>query len=48
VLFVGMFIGMAAGAAAGSALLAQFGWNAVIVLAVATSVAALAVRMWRR
>ncbi|WP_175771086.1 MFS transporter [Burkholderia ambifaria] len=48
VLFVGMFIGMASGAALGSALLAQLGWNAVIVLAVATSLAALAVRVWRR
>ena len=43
-----MFIGMAAGAALGSSLLAQRGWNAVIVLAVTTSLAALAVRMWRR
>jgi predicted MFS family arabinose efflux permease len=48
VLFVGMFIGMAAGAAIGSLLLAQLGWNAVIVLAVATSLGALAVRVWRR
>jgi predicted MFS family arabinose efflux permease len=48
VLFVGMFIGMAAGAAIGSMLLAQFGWIAVIVLAVATSLAALAVRIARR
>ncbi|RQS68413.1 MFS transporter [Burkholderia sp. Bp8963] len=48
VLFVGMFIGMAAGAAIGSLLLAQLGWNAVIVLAVVTSLAALGVRIWRR
>ncbi|OXH81819.1 MFS transporter, partial [Burkholderia multivorans] len=48
VLFVGMFIGMAAGAALGSLLLAQLGWNAVIALAVVTSLAALAVRMWRQ
>ncbi|EMH2964256.1 MFS transporter, partial [Burkholderia multivorans] len=47
VLFVGMFIGMAAGAALGGLLLAQLGWNAVIGLAVASSLAALAVRMWR-
>ncbi|MBN3820515.1 MFS transporter, partial [Paraburkholderia sp. Se-20369] len=47
-LFVGMFIGMAAGAAIGSQLLAQLGWTAVLVLAVATSLAALAVRIWRR
>ena len=48
VLFVGMFIGMAAGAAIGSLLLAQLGWNAVTGLAVVTSLAALAVRIWRR
>ncbi|MCL4650188.1 MFS transporter [Burkholderia multivorans] len=48
VLFVGMFIGMAAGAALGALLLAQLGWNAVIGLAVASSLAALAVRMWRQ
>ncbi|AJY16116.1 MFS transporter [Burkholderia multivorans] len=48
VLFVGMFIGMAAGAALGGLLLAQLGWNAVIGLAVASSLAALAVRMWRQ
>ncbi|HDR9338614.1 TPA: MFS transporter, partial [Burkholderia multivorans] len=47
VLFVGMFIGMAAGAALGGLLLTQLGWNAVIGLAVASSLAALAVRMWR-
>jgi predicted MFS family arabinose efflux permease len=48
VLFVGMFIGMAAGAGIGSLALAQWGWGGVIVLAVTTSLAALAVRMWRR
>ena len=48
VLFVGMFIGMAAGAAIGDLLLAQLGWNAVTGLAVVTSLAALAVRIWRR
>ncbi|UQP03554.1 MFS transporter [Burkholderia multivorans] len=48
VLFVGMFIGMAAGAALGGLLLTQLGWNAVIGLAVASSLAALAVRMWRQ
>ncbi|OJB25621.1 MFS transporter [Burkholderia ubonensis] len=48
VLFVGMFIGMAAGAAIGSQLLAQFGWTAVLALAVAASLAALATRIWRR
>ncbi|MDR8762885.1 putative transporter [Burkholderia multivorans] len=48
VLFVGMFIGMAAGAALGGLLLTQLGRNAVIGLAVASSLAALAVRMWRQ
>jgi predicted MFS family arabinose efflux permease len=48
VLFVGMFIGMAAGAGIGSLMLAQWGWAGVIALAVTTSVASLAVRMWRR
>lgn len=48
VLFVGMFIGMASGAALGSLLLAQFGWIAVIALAVASSLGALVVRLWRR
>jgi predicted MFS family arabinose efflux permease len=48
VLFVGMFIGMAAGAGIGSLMLAQWGWPGVIALAVTTSLAALAVRMWRR
>ena len=48
VLFVGMFIGMAAGAGIGSLALAQWGWGGVIALAVTTSLAALAVRMWPR
>ena len=48
VLFVGMFIGMAAGAAIGSLMLAQWGWIGVIAMAVSTSLAALAVRMWPR
>ncbi|MGG1947975.1 MFS transporter [Trinickia sp. NRRL B-1857] len=46
VLFVGMFIGMAAGAGLGSLMLAQWGWMGVIAMAVTTSLAALAVRMW--
>ena len=46
VLFVGMFIGMAAGAAIGSLVLAQWGWAGVISMAVATSLAALVVRVW--
>ncbi|MGV2287998.1 MFS transporter [Trinickia sp. YCB016] len=48
VLFVGMFIGMSAGAALGAMLLAQWGWMAVTALAVATSSAGLAIRLWRR
>ncbi len=43
-LFTGMFIGMAAGAALGSLLLAHGGWIGVMVLALAASAAALAVR----
>ena len=46
VLFVGMFIGMAGGAALGSLVLAQWGWIAVVGLAVLTSLLALAVRLW--
>jgi predicted MFS family arabinose efflux permease len=46
VLFVGMFTGMATGAGLGSLLLAQWGWGAVTALAVATSCAALGVRIW--
>lgn len=45
VLFVGMFIGMSAGAAIASLLFAQWGWLAVVGLAVTTSLAAFAVRM---
>lgn len=45
VLFVGMFIGMSAGAAIASLLFAQWGWLAVVALAVATSLLAFAVRM---
>jgi predicted MFS family arabinose efflux permease len=48
VLFVGMFVGMAAGAAIGSLMLAQWGWMGVIAMAVTTSLAALAVRLWPR
>jgi predicted MFS family arabinose efflux permease len=43
-----MFIGMAAGAALGSLALSQWGWVGVVALATATSLAALAARMWRR
>ncbi|EJL80565.1 arabinose efflux permease family protein [Herbaspirillum sp. CF444] len=46
VLFVSVFIGMATGAALGSLALAQWGWAAVVGLAMLTSLAALAVRMW--
>ncbi|WP_343586181.1 MFS transporter [Herbaspirillum sp.] len=46
VLFVGMFIGMAGGAALGSLALAQWGWIAVVGLAVLTSLLALTVRLW--
>lgn len=45
VLMTGMFIGMAAGAALGSLLLAHWGWMGVTLLAVAASLAALAVRI---
>ncbi|ALK32674.1 MFS transporter [Burkholderia plantarii] len=48
VLFVGMFIGMSGGAALGTLLFAQWGWTAVVVMAVVTSLVALAVRWWRR
>ncbi|MBN3726479.1 MFS transporter [Burkholderia sp. Ac-20379] len=48
VLFVGMFIGMSAGAGLATLLFAQWGWTAVVVLAVATSLTALAVRMLGR
>jgi predicted MFS family arabinose efflux permease len=39
---------MAAGAAVGSLMLAQWGWIGVIAMAVTTSLAALAVRLWPR
>ncbi|MDR3673258.1 MAG: MFS transporter [Holophaga sp.] len=45
VLFVGMFAGMAAGAAIASALLAQWGWMAVTVMATVSASAAWAVRL---
>lgn len=45
VLFVGMFIGMSAGAGAASLLFAEWGWTAVVALAVSTSILAFAVRM---
>ncbi len=45
VLMVGMFIGMATGAALGSALLAQWGWVGVMLLAAGAALAALGVRM---
>lgn len=44
VLFVGMFIGMAAGAAVASALLAQWGWISVMLMATVSASAACAVR----
>jgi predicted MFS family arabinose efflux permease len=47
-LFTGMFVGMAAGAALGSLALAQWGWQGVVALATASSIAALAVRRLRR
>jgi predicted MFS family arabinose efflux permease len=48
VLFVGMFIGMSTGAAIGTLLFAQWGWTAVVAMAVLTSIGALLVRVWRR
>jgi predicted MFS family arabinose efflux permease len=45
-LFTGMFVGMASGAALGSALLAHWGWSAVVGLALASALAALLVRCW--
>ncbi|KWR86823.1 hypothetical protein RM96_26710 [Cupriavidus sp. IDO] len=45
VLFVGMFAGMPFGAALGSALMARFGWAGVSILALASTSAALAVRL---
>lgn len=46
VLFVGMFTGMAIGAGLGSLLLAHWGWLGVVGLAMASALAALAVRLW--
>ncbi|WP_375767458.1 MFS transporter [Archangium gephyra] len=46
VLFVGMFIGMSIGAASGSFMLARWGWVAVTLLATASALAALLVRLW--
>jgi predicted MFS family arabinose efflux permease len=45
VLMTSVFVGMAAGGALGAQALAAWGWTGVVVLAVAASVAALAVRM---
>ncbi|AKJ00398.1 putative MFS family arabinose efflux permease [Archangium gephyra] len=45
-LFVGMFIGMSIGAASGSLMLARWGWAAVTLLATASALAALLVRLW--
>ena len=45
-LFTGMFIGMSSGAALGSLALAQWGWTGVMLMAAASAVAALAVRLW--
>ncbi|RKI69571.1 MFS transporter [Corallococcus sp. AB049A] len=46
VLFVCVFIGMSIGAAGGSLVLARWGWMAVTLLATASSLAALAVRLF--
>ncbi|RZT36711.1 MFS transporter [Cupriavidus agavae] len=46
VLFVGMFAGMAAGSALGNVVLLRWGWEGVSVLALASSLGALAVRCW--
>ena len=46
VLFVLMFAGMALGSASGSLLFAQWGWPAVVALAVASALAALLIRLW--
>ena len=48
VMFTGMFIGMAAGSALGALALAQWGWMGVTVLATASAVGGLAVRLWPR
>ena len=44
-LFTGVFIGMASGAALGSLVLAQWGWFAVVALAVIAALGALGVRL---
>lgn len=44
-LFTGVFIGMASGAALGSMVLAQWGWFAVVALAVVAALGALGVRL---
>ncbi|MFL6627882.1 MAG: MFS transporter [Burkholderiaceae bacterium] len=45
-LFTGMFIGMSGGAALGSLALAQWGWTGVMLMAAASALGALAVRLW--
>jgi predicted MFS family arabinose efflux permease len=47
VFMVGMFTGMAAGGGLGSLALAAFGWSGVVILAAASALLALGVRMWR-
>ena len=47
VLFVGMFTGMSTGALLGSVVLGRWGWQGVCVMAVASGVAALVVRLRR-
>lgn len=47
-LFTSMFIGMAVGAGLGSLALSAWGWLGVVVLATASAIAALAVRLLRR
>ncbi|HEX5748227.1 MAG TPA: MFS transporter [Archangium sp.] len=46
VLFAGVLTGMSLGAASGSLLLARWGWAAVTLLAIASALAALLVRLW--
>jgi predicted MFS family arabinose efflux permease len=45
-LFTGMFIGMSSGAALGSLALSQWGWTGVMLVAAASALAALVVRLW--
>ncbi len=47
IFFTGMFVGMSSGAALGGLAMAQWGWNGVVAMATATSLAALLVRMYR-